>query len=87
MTHKLLKWKEFLSVSGLDRLLKRSSSVKTKVACPKILSARVFQYLTNVSLDWAEILFKNILLGTWVAQSVQRLTLGFGSGHDPKVIR
>ena len=24
--------------------------------------------------------------GTWVAQSVERPTLGFGSGHDPRVV-
>ena len=23
----------------------------------------------------------------WVAQSVEQLTLGFGSGHDPRVLR
>ena len=24
--------------------------------------------------------------GTWVAQLVEHLTLGFGSGHDPRVV-
>ena len=26
------------------------------------------------------------LRGTWVAQSVEHLTLDFGSGHDPRVV-
>ena len=29
---------------------------------------------------------KNLLQGTWVAQSVGRLTLDFGSGHDLTVV-
>ena len=31
------------------------------------------------------IFLKVILRGTWVAQSVKCLTLGFSSGHDPMV--
>ena len=28
----------------------------------------------------------NDLRGTWVAQSVEHLTLDLGSGHDPRVV-
>lgn len=37
--------------------------------------------------DADEETFKNHFWGTWVARSVERLTLDFGLGHDPRVIR
>ena len=35
----------------------------------------------NMSITW-ELVRSEDSRGSWVAQSVERLTLGFGSGHD-----
>ena len=43
--------------------------------CFKVLNPAYYS-VKNISNDW----------GAWVAQSVERLTLSFGLGHDPRVI-
>ena len=39
-----------------------------------------------VKID-VHICLKNLTRGTWVSQSVEYLTLDFGSGHDLRIVR
>ena len=49
------------------------------------LSASSGPTLSHLDGINSSVVKKGLLRGTWVAQSVQHLTLGFGSGHDLSV--
>ena len=88
----LMIWPEQVSSSSLPVGGVRKAFIFTWKLCPMIskwFRHRLNFFLLTVSLFIKQILYfkKRKVWGTWVAQSVEHLTLGFSWGRDLRVVR